>query len=285
MSTTYRVKTPSILPYLLGIFLFLAREEICALPFSESVDWSANNLALGGSSAALVGGLDGFLTNPATLAFYANRSAVGGSYHWGPSQTKSWSTTVLDGGEGVVGGFQFQWVDEGQPRRKTYSFAAAYPFPWAWAGASFNAYQMSQLAPEEGWHFSGTSGVYIPAYGGLSIGAYAKSLLDQEKDTTLPPSFHVGFTYLMPEVLRATGETSRRMKGANQDWNFQSGLDLLLKEYFSVRGGYRWNRSQEDSFWSLGATLSAPKMTLNFAYYQTKESSKRGYALEGMMHF
>jgi len=280
------VKTPQVwrLPGLL-LAIFLWAQSSHALPFSERLDWGAHNYGMGGGSAAALGSADGFMTNPATLGYYYGKSYLGGSYQLLPEDLSSWTTSLLDGSGGLVGGFSFQWADAGSARRQTYTVAAAYKTERVWLGASIYAHRFTGVRPGKGWHYSGASGIYIPVPGGLSLGAYGKNFLDTEKDHHLPPSVNIGLAYLIPQTARAVVETSRRFAIANQDWNVSSGLEVLMHEHFSMRGGYHWNRSDEDSFWSVGASMSGPKVDASFTFHQTRENPSQGYSFDFGLKF
>lgn len=280
------VKTPKILFYLvvfigLLIPLTFARAQV----FSERADWGPNVYGLGGCSATAFDGMDSFLANPAGLGTYEGSTAFGASYQRLPNDLGSWSAGLVDGTNGIVGGLQFNWLDEGRPRRQTYSAAAAYRSRWVWLGTALNAYKFSKLAPGAGWHFSGSAGLIIPVPGGLTFGAYGKNFLDTEKDHYLPPAFGGGVSYLIPQLAKLYAEASRRFIIENQDWNVSYGAELLLKDYFRVRGGYHWNRSHEENLWSVGAALSAPKINLAFTYSQTTEHNLAGYGFDAVVKF
>lgn len=281
MMSPERVKTPQVsrLLILLILPLFLSGKTH-ASAFPERADWGALNYGMGGASAAIPGSADGFTTNPATLSAYQGKSFLGGSYQLLPHDLSSWSTTILDGTSGLVGGFQFQWVDAGDPQRHSYTVAAAYRTEMLWVGASIYAQQFNSVRPGKGWHLSGSSGIYIPVPGGLSLGVYGKNFLDKENDHELPPSVNIGLAYVVPQTLRAVVETSRRFALPNQNWNLSSGLELLLHEFFALKGGYHWNRSHEDSFWSVGGAVNGPKADASFTFHQTRKNAAQGYSFD-----
>lgn len=281
MSPIKRVKTPLLLSYFL-VFISL---PATAQTFSERSDWGPTNYALGGTTATAFPHTSGFLTNPATLGSFSGSSAFGADYQLLPRDLSSWSISVIDGTNGIVGGAQFHWVDEQRARRQTYSGGLAYRSNWIWLGTSANIYNYSKLSPGSGWHFSGGAGFLIPVPGGLTFGAYGKNFLDREKDTYLPPTFGGGATYVVPQVARISIETSKRFSIPGQGWNVSSGMEYLMKDYFSLRGGYHWNRSHEDSFWSAGAALAAPKINLAFTFSQTTKRIAQGYSFEAFIKF
>lgn len=117
--------------------------------------------------------------------------------------------------------------------------------------------------------------------GGLTLGVYGKNFFDQAPDTEFPPSFYAGITYTFKDTVNVTAETSRHFEILGQDWNLSSSTEVIMKEYYLVRGGYYWSRSLgEDTFWAVGGGVRAQKLDTIFAFTQTTEDSKAGYSFE-----
>jgi len=219
--------------------------------------------------------------NPATLGYFAGARGLGGNYQLLPHDHDSWSIALIDGTSHVTGGFHFQWTEVGSAKRLNYSSAAAYKQDWAWIGGGVRAVQDSKVATHQGWHFLNSMGGVFLIPGGLSVGIYGKNFLDREPDSEFPPAFYSGLAYSVPKTMRAYVETSRFFDIPEQDWNFSFSGELIMKEYYLIRGGYFWSRSDgQDKLWSIGGGMQAPKIDFIFAFTQTTRDSKSGYSFE-----
>lgn len=261
-----------------------------ALPTPQIVDYGPNSIAVGGSSAAIVSNHDAFLTNPANLFYLAGKYSAGGNYQRLPHNTTNWSADIVDGTNGVIGGFQFQSAEnKGQFTRHAYTLSAAYKTNYGSLGASVHAMRFSDIPPGNagnGWHFTNTTGVFIPLGDSLAIGSYGRSVLDFEKDKQLPPTVHMAIVYTSQNILRATFEADRRWRAPNQDWNYSTGGELLLSQYYVVRGGYHVDYSNEDSYWSSGVSLLAPKMEVSGSFIRTATGKHtNGFGVDTFLRF
>ncbi len=246
------------------------------LPFPNRAEMGPATLALGGASAAAAFNHEAFLTNPASLIHYSEKSSIGGFWQQLPEDHSHWSISIVDGTSAVIGGFQFDWTDLGPASRHRYNIAGAYKTPYGSLGATIQALQFSGLlTPGRGWHFTGSAGVFIPLVMDFSIGGYTKSLLDNEADTYLPPELHLGILYTYPQQLRLSFDADRRFGSNSYDWNYSFGGELLLAKYYVARGGYHMNAHSEDSFWSTGIGLLAHKIEVGAVFMRTTGNSPK----------
>ncbi len=280
MVTLNTVKRVVFLLYV-TISIGLFTSPLAARTFSERSEWGVLTHSLGGASASMAGGLDSFSGNPATLGYFSGARGLGGNYQMLPHDLDSWSVAVIDGTNAITGGFQFQWTEAGDPRRLSYGSTIAYRRDWAWFGATVRAVNDSKVPTGKGWHLLNSAGALFLTPGGLSLGVYGKNYLDREPDSEFPPSLYAGLTYTVPNTAKLTAETSRHFEIPDQDWNFSYGGEFLFREYYLLRGGYFWSRSNgEETFWSIGAGMQAQKIDMLFAFTQTRENSKAGYSFE-----
>ncbi len=260
------------LPALLaGLVLLAFSESAYSLPTPPTADWGPSTLSFGGAGAGLSVDHDAFLTNPANLAYFQNTNSVGGSWQNLPRDEQRWSVSLVDGKLPAVAGFHFTWNDYGPSQRHAYTLGGAYKTAYGAFGATAQALNFSSVARGNGWHFTGSIGVLIPAAYGISLAIYSRHLLDTESNTQLPPDVHMALLYIYPEMVRFSFESDRRFVLAGQDWNYSLGADLLFKKYFAVRGGYRFDRSGSDDFFSVGAAVLGPKMEITAAFTRTTE--------------
>jgi hypothetical protein len=202
-----------------------------------------------------------------------------------PSHLTTWHVGILDGSKGnLVGAFGFQWAERGNQDRHAYTLSAAYPTKHLWVGSSITAYDYQGLTAGNGWHFSGSTGVLGMA-GPLVVGVYAKHMLDQERDHLVTPFLSGGIAYTQPKVLRLLVETSRNFKISDQGWNLSSATELFLHPSFTLGGGYYWDRSNAESYWSVLATLVGPKADLRYAFTQTTKKNKIGSSFDLVLKF
>lgn len=245
------------------------------LPLPERLDWGTTTWSMGGAGAASVSDYDAITTNPAGLVFYKGKGALGGHWQQLPEDYSQWGISSIDGNQVLLTGFNYSMANYSDIRRQALTLSAAYPTPYGSLGFGGQAVYLTGLRPNKGWHFTSFGGVLIPVFGGFSIGAYGKSFGDFSDDSKFPPSAHVGAMYSIPQALRLAFDADRRFKVRQQDWNYSAGGDVLMKEYFGIRGGYHWNNSTEYDFWTVGLSIIAPKIELS-GYYLRKVSGAAG---------
>ena len=254
-----------------GLLLsFLLHGPLCHELFSQSfpisADWGPNTWARGGASVASALDHDAFTTNPAGLIRFYGQSSIAGSWgRWILNENK-WSASMVDGTRAVVGGLQFNWADKDDIRRFSYNTGVAYNTNYGAAGVSMNIYDFSGLIEHNGWGVSQTAGILIPIGYGFMIGAAGKAFVDRMNDNLVPPMLSTGISYRGFGAVQFNFQADRRFSVPDQDWNFSFGGDVITKKFYSVHGGYRYDRSREESFWSTGLSLEAPKIKIAGVY-------------------
>jgi len=241
-------------------FFFDPSARAASLPLPDRTDFGPTTLTLGGAAAALTTAHDAFMTNPATLVFFQGFDSIGSSWQILPKDESHWSVSVADGTRGVTGGFQFQWADVQEARRLNLAVGAAYKTPWGSVGVTGHTLRIRGVDVDRGWHFTDSIGIFIPLFGGLTLGAYSKSPFDFNDHRRFPTSLHMGAGYSYPGSFRVAFESDRRFRLNHQSWNYSVGGDILPIDYIALRGGYHWDRTEQFSYWAAGLILVAPRI-------------------------
>ncbi len=262
-------------------FLNLAESlEAAVHPAPPSIDWGASTYSFAGAAAAMTTNQDALQTNPAGLLYYQDLNSMGGGWLEMPGDADRWSVSLIDGGQPVIGGMQYAWANNGELDRQTITLGAAYKTPYGCLGISGHAHRFRGVSEGRGWMFTNSIGVLIPLIQSLAIGIYSKSPYDFEKDKYLPPSWHFGVMYQYPQLLRASFEAGKKFQTGKDDWHYIVAGDILVQEYFAIRGGHRWDEDPERSFWSAGLALIAQKIEIAGVFVQTtgkKQSKGMGF--------
>lgn len=240
--------------------------------------WSPSAWGRGGAEVAWADPIDGLSANPALLVLAKGKNALGGDWGMLAKGIDRWSVGIADGKNKVVGGFRFDWIDEGRPTRHGYHAAGAYQTTYGAFGASIDVYSFDDLAKNNGWHFTNTVGIYAPVAYGISIGIRGRSFLDTASDTVLPPEIAAGLAYRYENVFIFQFQADRRFEIPNQDFNYSFGVDLMSKKFFAARSGFHWADKKEDQLWTVGAGIEAPRSSIS-AYFSRHlhGSDKNGF--------
>lgn len=248
--------------------------------------WAPQAWMRGGAAVAWSDELDALSANPALLFRIKGAGSAGGDWMKLPKDIDRWSVGVADGRKAVVGGFRFDWVDEGRPTRHTYHLGLAYPTSYGSVGTSVHVYNFDDVARGKGWHVSQSLGVYVPFGPNFGISVLGRHLLDRAPDHLLPPEFATGFVYRFENSLSFQFQADRRFGIPDQDFNYSAGLDLITKKFFAVRGGFHWNHEKERRLWSTGAALEAPNSSLAGFYTRSiYGKDKDGFGLKLSVKF
>lgn len=271
----------------LSILLFSSVfSSIYAQALPTRSNWGSNAWGRGGATVASAFNDDAFLNNPAGLVRYYGNGAMGGYWMDLPEGQEKWNVHLIDGKRNVVGGLSFDWTELGGVRRMGISPGAAYKTDYGSFGVSMNIFEFKGLGEDNGWAFSETMGVFVPIGGGAAIAASINSFLDSTEDTIIPPELRTGFLYRKENLFLFSFQADRRFEVPNQDWNYSFGVDLLVKEFYAIRGGYRMeNTDDKGSFWSVGAVLKAPKMEIGGFYTKLMDRSSDGFGFSTSLLF
>ncbi len=294
------VKTSSHFPRIFGFFwvrtVFLALVlAFCfstsatsqTLPFPQRTLWGSSSYALGGAAAATFSGMDFFSLNPAGIVYFKGKSATGGHYSQLPGDLSSWSLAAVDGVSPINAGVQMKWTDFQESRRQQYQLAVAYPTSYGTFGMGLHSEKFTGLTGSgNGWHLTSSLGVIVNAGDSLSLGASVQSLVDKESDSLYPPILRLGGSFLYPGTFRVAFDAIRRFKMADQSWNYSTGLEAFWEEWIGLTAGYHFNHSDEESFWTTGVFLRAPRIDIGATYQQhVNSSSTRGFTSEVTLKF
>lgn len=270
--------------FILSCFFILS--NTCAQIFPKRADWGPTTWALGGGAAASAANQDAILTNPAGLVYFEHKSSMGGAFLQLPLEERHWRVALVDGTQGLIGAFQFDWNDQAMSIRKTYTLSTAYQTPYGAYGVSFQTVQFDKVIEGEGWHYTGSAGALVPVGLGFSLGVYGKSFLDLEKDHHFPPSLHVGLLYTYPETIRISVEANKAFRVSGQNWNYSFGADCLVYQYFTLRGGYHSDHSNEYSFGSAGVGILGSKTEIAATYIRPLSTpSDHGFGVDLTLKF
>jgi len=240
----------------------------------------------GGAGVAWSDEVDALTANPALMMKGQGGSSFGGDYLNLPNNRDGWSVGIVDGRSPLLGGFRFDWANEGRVKRYTMTGGAAYSTSFGTFGVSAHAHKFNRLLKDNGWHFTQTAGVFVPIGSGFSIGIIGKNLLDKTKDSVLPPEFACGFVYQYEQAIIFQFQADRRFEIPNQDFSYSTGVDILTQKFFAVRGGFRWDHEKTERFWSAGMALESPRSSLGGFYTRTIESPHRnGYGFKLALKF
>lgn len=261
----------------------LGLKGLLAQSIPLDAEWGAVTWGRAGAAAASARGIDAFSTNPAGLAANYGFGVFGGNYFDLTEGRSSWGIGIIDGRKAVIGGFHFQWYEQDQLERQAYDIAAVYRTTYGAAGVSLNIYRFQDLPENKknGWKVSQTAGILVPVFYGLTLGAYGQSFLDNIESELQPPFLAMGAAYEKPQLVRVSFQADRRFDLAGEKWNYSIGGDLIAKEFFIARGGYRFDRTNKRSFWSVGGGLEAPKLhAQGFFMKTTQGSAETGWGIE-----
>ncbi|PIR23153.1 MAG: hypothetical protein COV44_04120 [Deltaproteobacteria bacterium CG11_big_fil_rev_8_21_14_0_20_45_16] len=260
--------------------------SLFAQELPSSANWGAGGWTRAGAIVATPYDLDSLQSNPAGLMRYQKQSSVGGSYNKLPLNLDEWSAGVVDGRTAVIGAFSFDWLERGDIIRKAYNIGAAYNTTYGAAGFAANFYNFEGMNRYNGWHLSQTTGILVPVAYGINIAAAAKSFLDNEPDTLLPPQFSTGVSFTKEGILIFSFQADRRFEIPSQDWNYSFGGDLLFKDFYAIRGGYRIDNSKETDIWSVGLVMTAPRFEIFGFYTQASDiADDDGFGLSAAFLF
>lgn len=249
-------------------------------------DWGPNTASLAGNSAAMVSNHDAMLTNPAGLIYLKGSNSLGGGWGRLPEKTSAWSVSLADASSDIMMGFHYSWADMNEINRQMYTISAVYGTSYGALGVSAHAIKLQNVDEGRGWHFTNSLGIFAPLGNSLALGIYSRSPYDFEKDRILPPSIHMGLLLQIPKTLRAHFESGRQFGIPNQDWYYSTACDLLFQEYFSVRGGYRWDHESGRSLWSVGGAILAPKIEIIGYFLETADArASSGFGFEALVKF
>ncbi len=258
-----------------------------SLPFPQKTLWGSSSYAMGGAAAATFSGMDFFSLNPAGISFYKGKSAAGGHYSQLAGDLSSWSLAAVDGISPVNAGVQVKWTDLEESTRQQYQLAIAYPTSYGTFGVGLHSEKFSGLTGSgNGWHLTSSLGLIVNAGESLSFGASVQSLADKESDSLYPPILRLGASFLYPGALRIAFDAFKRFKIADQKWNYSTGLEAFWEEWIGLTAGYHFNHSDEESFWTTGVFLRAPRIDIGATYQQQRDSSSaRGFTTEVTLKF
>ncbi len=255
-------------------------------PFPPRLNYGASTLGFAGTSAAMASGHDAISTNPAGLMYLQGVSSIGGEWSDPPGNGRKWSASIIDGSSDIIGGLRFSWTNWKPASRQQYQFALAYKTPWVVAGVSGEIAQMRNVSSNKGWHFTNGLGVLIPLHAGLTVGAFSKSLLDMAKDSVFPPAIHLGIMYAKVKSFRVGFDADRLFQTPGADWNYSTGAEFLLREFFVIRGGFHWDAESGQNYWAVGGGMLAPKIDLVGSFVQTTANPiASGFVVETSIRF
>ncbi|TVQ80713.1 MAG: hypothetical protein EA369_01805 [Bradymonadales bacterium] len=246
---------------------------------------SGTSLSLGGAYVTAGEDLDAYRGNPALLATRAGKNSFGGNWQKLPSAGSSWQIAATDGKRRVINGLHFNWWEQGSSEKLSFSFGGAYKTSYGVAGVTTSLIRVKGIEDIKGWKFTTAAGILTPAFHGLSIGVSLKNVLDRVENKVMPPELAMGLRF-EHRLVFVHLHTDRRFSIPNQDWNFSTGIEVLMQQFFSLRGGYRFDRSKGDSYFSVGAGLKAPRADLSGFFMQTTKGDKaRGFGFQALFLF
>lgn len=260
---------------------FLFSSYVHSQSFPASGNWGGYGWSHAGSTVATAFDHVAFYNNPAGLAGFDKKTSLNGYYLEGTRDLNQWSASVVDGLRQAIGGFAFDWLEYGNVTRMGMHVAAARKTQYGSIGVAVNLYHFKDQPTNNGWHFTQTFGIFVPIAYGLAFAASTQALLDNAKDSVLPPEAKLGLVYHKPGMLRLSFQADRRFQIPNQDWNFSFSTDLYFKKFFSVRGAYRMENTVDDgSLFSAGLNMNAPRMTVFGFYTREVKTSDDGFGFQ-----
>lgn len=269
--------------------LILASLPIFCLPaqsLPQASNWGPVTMARGGAAVAAANGLDSMTTNPAGLASFYGKRAFGGSYTRSHRDLLRWGVGLVDGNKNIIGGFNFDYASQGRRNRQGYTVGLAYATNYAIVGMSGNVYRFSGLTGENGWTFTQTAGVMVPVMFGITVGISGRAFLDKIDSDVEAPEMSMGVSYAKEKRMLLSFQADRRFDVPGQAWNYSVGGDVIFQEFFFLRSGYRFDNTEDSSFWSAGAGLKAPRFELSSYFTQTVEGKdSRGLGFELVSRF
>jgi hypothetical protein len=257
---------------------------LAAPPAIES-DYGLNSLMLSGAYST--GGLDmdAFRGNPAVMAYRFGQSGFGGGWQKNPSAGSSWQVAMIDGARSLVNGLHFQWWEQGSVERKGFTLGGAYRTPYGTAGLSSSLLHFSGFPKGNGWHLTTAAGILTPALHGLTLGISVKNLIDRAEKTLLPPELAMGINFHQ-EFFGLHFQADRRFAIDDAEWSFSTAGEVVMREFFALKGGYRFERSADPSFYSLGLGIIAPKIDLSAVITRSTGAQARwGYGFHCLFLF
>lgn len=240
---------------------------------SSSLDGSLTQ-SRAGSGVANESDLDSFTTNPAGMIFSSGRGSSGGGYFVDTANMSKWSVGLVDGRKAVIGGLRYDYTSLGDADRQGIHTGASYRTKYGSMGATFSTYYFDGLTEHNGWHFTQSLGIIAPVAYGFTIGIAGHSFLDKAPDALLNPTLAVGLSYQKSKVFKLSFQADRRFELEGQDFNYSFSNDLILKRFFVIRTGYRWDNSTDDSYFTTGIALEAPRMHLSGHYARAVEGDQ-----------
>lgn len=257
-------------------------------PFSAQAQYFNGPVvtALGGSGRASLDPLEGSFLNPAGLALLDN-------YYMGISWTDS--SDISNGQErdftaivadstpdkvipAAVAYTKRRITNRGQAQvdQKNYHIALANRVLQQLAiGLSFHRLESEIDAVEHNQH-NFSLGMLFAYSENLGFALVGSDLLSEDDDipseVRLRSEVAIGMTYVLENLVQGRMDLAYRMKdNPDNEMRLMMGLESVVHEFFTVRGGAQWDDLTKQTFLSLGFGFTGPK--LGFDYVWQKEIS------------
>lgn len=227
-----------------------------------------------GTTVSSSSGLDSLTTNPAGMIFSRGKGAFGGDWASAPGNLQRWQVGLVDGRKNVMGGISYDFAEQNRVNRQGIHASVLYETQYGAVGATFSSYHFANLRRQNGWQFTQTMGLIAPIAYGLTIGISGNHFADAAPDSILSPSLQMGLGYEKPGYLKFAFQTDRRFSVSGQDFNYSWSGDLILRKFFVLRAGYRWDHSTDESFYSVGGAIEAPRLHVAGYFLQATEGNK-----------